>query len=115
MLKKRNRLRLRQEKHFFSESVRFSYAGFSLFVRNVSHQTPQLGCIVSKKTADSAVDRHTLRRSALAICETGIQNNSIPSIEYVIVLQKNFLKQDKSQILRELQDGGNKVYSSTGK
>lgn len=115
MLKKINRLQLRGERNFFSQATRLSGSGFTTFIRKQIHPEAQITCIAPKKSTQLAVERNKLKRRARAFCAELLRQNVLAPLEYVLVLQKNFLSQDKTHILRELQDRGNKVYSSTGK
>ncbi|OGJ20815.1 MAG: hypothetical protein A3A82_00270 [Candidatus Pacebacteria bacterium RIFCSPLOWO2_01_FULL_47_12] len=115
MLKKRNRLRLRQEKNFFSQAERLSGSGYTLLIRKQTHAEPQIACLTPKKFTPLASHRHRLNRQALASCEILLKEHALAPFEYVLIVHNSFLSQDKKLVLQELQDRGNKLYSSPGK
>ncbi|NCN06318.1 MAG: ribonuclease P protein component [Candidatus Pacebacteria bacterium] len=115
MLKKRNRLRLRQEKNFFSQAVRFPLSGYSLFIRNKVCKQPQIAVVVGKKIAPLASRRQVILRKARVCCGRAIRSSLLAPLEYVLVLKKEFVRLPEKQVVQELQEKANKVYSSTGK
>ena len=115
MLKKINRLQLRGEKKYFSQATRLSGSGFTAYICKQALLRAQITCIAPKKSSPLAVERNKLKRRARALCTELLEQNTLAPLKYVLILQKNFLSQDKTQLLRELQDRGNRVYSSTGK
>ncbi|MDA1079631.1 MAG: ribonuclease P protein component [bacterium] len=115
MLTKQNRLKLRDEKQFFSQAQKFSGSGFTGFIREQMSGMAEFTFLAPKKYIPGAVQRNKLKRQARGVVNELLHTQKFSPLQCVLVLRKNFGLQQRVLVLRELQEKLNRVYSSTGK
>lgn len=97
--------RLRKNSDFqrlYKSAKRFASANLILYYAPSTMEYSQIGFVVSKKVAKSAVIRNTLRRRVSAIVEQNFVNIKSP-VKAIILIRKDFSASKPAQLQQEVE------------